>query len=121
MINQNRIVPVQAIDLITLYGLILLQDSNNATLAKVDATTSDGQFEITAASTPLIASEPVATCDFASGVSSATLYFVPAYDYVGFTINDVAATPTGDVNPDGRSLYKAVLSSGAITITQVGF
>lgn len=118
MINTDRIVPITACDLISMYGLILQQ--NNATLAVVDAT-DPGEFEITAAATPLIASEPIATCDFASDVSSATLYFVPAYNFAGFTINGAAVTPTGEVNPDGRTLYKAALASGAITITQVGF
>lgn len=119
MINTDRIVPIQAIDLISMYGLILQQV--NTTLAKVSSNTVDGQFEITAAATPLIADEPVQTVDFASGVSTATLYFVPAYDYAGFTINGVAVTPTGDVVADGRTLYKAALASGAVTITQVGF
>lgn len=119
MINQDRIVPITTIDLISLYGLILQQ--NEATLAAVDATTTDGQFVVTEASTPLIASEPVQTMDFASAVTSATVYFVAAYDYAGFTINGAAVTPTGDVNADGRTLYKAGLASGAITITQIGF
>lgn len=121
MINVNRIVPIEKVDLITMYGLILKQASANATLAKVSAKNVEGDFEITAAATPLIADEPVKTVDFASGVSSATLYFVPAYDYEGFTLNGVAVTPTGDVEPDGRTLYKAVLASGAVTITKAGF
>lgn len=121
MINTNRIVPVQATDLISLYGLILLQDiTNNADLTAVQAT-DPGVFEITSASDPLIAAEPVETCDFSEDVTAATLYFVPAYNYAGFTLAGVATTPTGDVNPDGRTLYKAVLASGSITITQVGF
>ena len=38
MINSNRIVPVSALDLISLYGLILKQDTtNNSSLAKLDA------------------------------------------------------------------------------------
>lgn len=121
MINTDRIVPVQAIDLISLYGLILKQDSNNSGLAALDAT-DPGEFEVTSSSgSLLLADEPVETLNFASGVSSATVYFVPAYNYAGFTINGTATTPTGDVDPDGRTLYKAVLGSGAITITKVGF
>lgn len=120
MINNNRIVPVQVIDLISLYGLILKQDSNNADLTAVQAT-NPGVFEITEASDPLLAAEPIQSCDFGEDVTAATLYFVPAYDFVGFTLNGVATTPTGDVNPDGRTLYQAVLSSSAITITQIGF
>lgn len=122
MINNNRIVPVSALDLISLYGLILKQDTtNNSTLAKVDAVTDNGIFEITSASTPLIASEPVKSCDFASAVTSATLYFVPAYDFAGFSLNNVAVVPTGTIVADGRTLYKAVLATGAITVTKCGF
>lgn len=121
MINANRIVPIEKVDLITMYGLILKQASANATLAKVSAKNVEGDFEITAAATPLIADEPVKTVNFASGVTAATLYFVPAYDYEGFTLNGVAVTPTGDVERDGRTLYKAVLASGAVTITKAGF
>ena len=123
MINTNRIVPVTAVDLISLYGLILKQGSNNSSLAAIVAS-DPGVFSVTAASTPLIANEPVETLDIASGVSSATIYFVPAYNYAGFTVNEAAATIADNdvtVDPDGRTLYKAVLSSGTITITQVGF
>lgn len=120
MINKDRIVPVQATDLITLYALILKQDSNNATLAKFDAENAEGDFAITAAATPLICSEPAKTIDLAAAVTAATVYFVPAYSYKGFTLAGVATTPTGDVDADGATLYKAVLSSGSVTITKVG-
>lgn len=119
MINKDRIVPITAVDLISMYGLILQQV--NTTIAALDATTDDGQFEVTAAETPLLADEPVKTCDFAEDVTAGTLYFVPAYDYAGFTLNGVAVTPEGDVEADGRTLYKAVLADGAVTITKVGF
>lgn len=124
MINTDRIIPVSAIDLLSLYGLILKQDSNNSSLAKLAALDTDGAFQITSGSAPLIANEPVKTCDIdatTSSVSACTLYFVPAYDYTGFTIDGAAVTPTGSVEADGRTLYKAVLSSGAITISKVGF
>jgi hypothetical protein len=124
MINKDRIVPVQATDLLSLYGLILKMDSNNSTLAKLDALDVDGNFKVTSGSAPLLCSQPAETIDIdatASSVSSATIYFVPAYDYKGFTIDGSAVTPTGSVDADGVTLYKAVLSSGAITITKVGF
>lgn len=122
MINANRIVPVQATDLITLYGLILKQDTtNNSTLAAVQAATVEGDFAITAASTPLICAEPAKTIDIAAAVSSATIYFVPAYDYEGFTLAGVKTTPSGTVTADGSTLYKAVLSTGTVTITKCGF
>ena len=119
MINNDRIVPITQIDLISMYGLVLKQ--GDATLAKVSSGTVDGLFAITEATTSLIADEPVQSVDFASGVSSATLYFVPAYSYVGFTVDGAAVTPTGDVEADGRTLYKAVLADGGVTITKVGF
>jgi len=125
MINANRIVPITTVDLISMYGLILMQNASaNGSLAKVSSGTVEGDFEITAAATPLICDEPVQTIDIASGVSSATIYFVPAYSYAGFTVNGAAATIADndvEVEPDGRSLYKAVLGSGTITITKVGF
>lgn len=124
MINTDRIVPVQSIDLLSLYGLILLQDSDNSGLVALDAT-NPGQFEVASgAGEVLIADEPVETLDFATGYTAGTVYFVPAFDYSGFTINGSAVIPEEDsdeVNPDGRTLYKAVLASGEVTITQVGF
>lgn len=119
MINENRIVPVTATDLLTLYGLILKQDSNNADLTAVQAV-NPGVFEIEDGTDPLFAAEPVQSCDFAEDVTAATLYFVPAYDYKGFSLNGTAVE-TAEVDPDGRTLYKAVLATGVVTITKVGF
>lgn len=121
MINANRIVPVQATDLITLYAVILKQDTtNNSTLAKVDAATAEGDFAITSASTPLICSEPAKTIDFAAAVTAATVYFVPTYDFAGFTLAGVEEVPSGTIDADGNTLYKAVLATGDITVTKVG-
>lgn len=124
MINKDRIVPVQATDLITLYAVILKQDTtNNSTLAKVDAANAEGDFAITAAATPLICSEPAKSIDLAAAVTSATIYFVPTYDFVGFSLAGVAEEPAAgsvDIDADGNTLYKAVLSSGDITVTKVG-
>lgn len=125
MINSDRIVPVTATDLITLYGLILKQDTtNNSTLAALNALNVEGDFKITSGSAPLLASQPAKSIDIdatASSVTAATIYFVPAYDYKGFTIDGSAITPTGTVDADGRTLYKAVLATGAVTITKAGF
>lgn len=119
MINTDRIVPVQKTDLLTLYGTILTIAGTSVTAAEA---TAPGVFEIESASGTLIANEPVETLDFASGVSSATVYFVPAYNYSGFTINGTAVTTSGaTVIPDGCTLYTATLSGGAITIAKVGF
>lgn len=119
MINTDRIVPVMATDLLTLYGNILTIAGE--TVAALQAT-SVGVFELTtAASGDQLAAEPVETLDFATGVSSATVYFIPALNYSGMTIAGAAITPTGEVNADGSTLYKAELADGAVTISKVGF
>ncbi len=119
MINTDRIVPVMATDLLTLYGNILTIAGE--TVEALQAT-SVGVFELTtAASGDQLAAEPVETLDFGAGVSTATVYFIPALDYSGFTIEGAAATVTGEVNADGSTLYKAELSGGAVTVTKVGF
>ena len=124
MINNKRIVPVQATDLISLYAVILKQDTtNNSTLAKVDAANAEGVFAITSASTPLLCSEPAKSIDLAAAVTSATVYFVPTYDFAGFSLAGVAEEPAAgsvSIDADGNTLYKAVLSSGDITVTKVG-
>lgn len=120
MINNDRIVPVTAVDLISLYGLILKVGSVSVTA--LDATTTDGQFTQSANNATVLASEPVKTLDFASGVTAGTVYFVPAYDYSGFTLAGVATTTAGaTVEADGRTLYSATLANGVVTIAKVGF
>lgn len=118
MINNDRIIPVTATDLITLYGLILKVGSINVTA--LEATDTKGNF-LVAESGTVLANEPVSMLNFASGVSTANVYFVPAYDYSGVKINGATVTPTGTVEADGRTLYLASLASGAVTITKVGF
>ena len=120
MINANRIVPVTQVDLLTLYGNIM--KLAGTTVAAVEAG-DPGVFEVTGSGNAgnKIAAEPVKSCDFKSGVTSAVLYFIPAYDYEGFKVAGVAVTPTGDIVADGRTLYTATLSGGGVTIAKVGF
>lgn len=119
MVNTDRIVPIQKIDLLSMYGTVL-------TIASVDfnvlaATDTTGDFSVTGtgAAGTFLANQPLQTLDFADGVTGATVYFVAGYDYSGMTLNGVATTPTGTVNPDGVTLYKAVLDSGAVTVSTV--
>lgn len=127
MINTNRIVPITKIDLITMYALILLQNSNFSSLAKLVANDVEGDYSVETNSAVLICDQPVKSIDIDatdSSVSSATVFFVPAFDYEGFTVDGAAATVANNgvtVNPDGHTLYKAVFGSSTVTITQVGF
>ena len=121
MINTNRIVPVQKIDLLSLYAVIM--SLANISYTTIDATDTTGDFSMTSGSGNIVPTQPVTTFDFATGVSSAVVYFVPSYDYQGFSINGTAVTPesgSADVAPDGVSLYTATLASGEVTIAQVG-
>lgn len=119
MINNDRIVPIQKMDLLTMFGTILNLASVSYNV--LQTSTIEGAFSVTGtgAAGTFLANQPVQTLDFASGVTSATIYFIAAYDYAGMTIAGTATTPTGTVQPDGVTLYKAVLASGAVTITAV--
>lgn len=119
MINTDRIVPVTATDLLTLYGTIMKLVGTSITAVSA---TNPGIFELMEGSGNLLADEPIETLDFGEGVTSAVVYFVPAYNYSGFSIAGIVTTTAGvTVNPDGRTLYSATLSSGTVTIAQVGF
>ena len=116
MINTNRIVPIQKIDFLSMIGIILTLDSVSYTVAASDV---DGNFTLTGTGDVgnVIANQPVQSLNFASGVTAAVVYFVADYDYSGFSVAGSAVTTSGaTVNADGISLYKATLSSGAVTI-----
>ena len=119
MINEKRIVPVTKVDLLTLYGNIM--KLAGTTVSDVQAS-EPGVFVVASGSGNKIAAEPVKSFDFASGVSSMTVYFVPAFDYEGFKVQGTAVTTLGaTVAADGATLYTATLSSGDVTIAKVGF
>lgn len=121
MINTERIVPVTATDLLSLYGLILKLAASTAPTALAAADTA-GNFTQSTNSATVLASEPVASFTFGSSVTAGTVYFVPAYDYSGFVKTGATLTIAGaDVDADGRTLYSATLSSGTVTIAKVGF
>ena len=121
MLNTKQIVPVQKTDLLTLYGTVL----NIANISAEALTGANGVYQVKTNNKVYIADAPVKSLDFdatASSVTAGTVYFVAAYDFEGFTVNGVATETAGaDIEADGRSLYKAVLADGTITITQVGF
>lgn len=119
MINDKRIVPVTKVDLLTLYGNIMKLAGTS--VADVQAA-QPGVFVVSTGSGNKIAAEPVKSFDFASGVSSMTVYFVPAFDYEGFKVQGTKVETAGvDVVADGATLYTATLSTGTVTIAKVGF
>lgn len=120
MVNNDRIVPIQKIDLLTMYGTILrFVETPTSVLESTDVL---GDFSVTGSEEVgnVLANQPVRTLDFANGVSTATVFFVAGYDFSGFTVNGVSVTPIGDtVNPDGVTLYRAELSGGDVDIVQL--
>jgi hypothetical protein len=122
MINTDRVVPVMATDLISLYAVILKQDSNNSGLTKL-AASAPGEFVQSTNSAVAIAAEPVTKLDFAAAATAGTVYFVPSLDFKGFSLAGVDTDYTGtiDENGLGSDLYKVVLSSGSLTVAKIGF
>lgn len=125
MVNNDRIVPIQKIDLLSMIGTILnIASVSFTTLAPTDIV---GDFSVTGsgAAGTFLANQPVKTLDFASGVTGGTVYFIPDYGFSAITVAGAAATiddsglALDDVQPDGVTLYKAVLASGEVTISAV--
>lgn len=122
MINDARIVPITAVDLISMYGFVLAAAAAAASGTAPEELAASGiaTFSVTTNSKTYIAAEPVKKLTFGN-VTAETIYFVPAYDYEGFEKTGATLTVSGTVDADGRTLYKAVLSTNTLTITKVGF
>lgn len=122
MINNDRIVPIQKIDYLSMIGTILkLHGTSFTVLASTDV---EGDFSVTGtgAAGNLLANQPVKTLNFASSVTSGTVYFVANYDFAGFTVNGSVATMgsgSATVVADGVTLYTAALSSGEVTVSVI--
>lgn len=120
MVNKDRIVPVEKSDLLSLYGTMLT--IANVSFAIIAA--ADGNFDVTGSGSAgnKLANQPLKSCDFKSGVTGATVYFVADYEFEGFKTAGSASTMGNDsvtVLKDGHTLYKAVLSSGEVTVSAV--
>lgn len=123
MINNARIVPITTIDLISMYGFVLSAAAAAAsgTAPEKLAASDVAEFSVATNSKTYIASEPVKKLTFGSSITAGTVYFVPALDYEGFAKDSATLTVSGDVEPDGRTLYSATLSTNTLTIAKVGF
>lgn len=110
---RERIVPVERTDLMNLYYTML---AVGGTAPAVIEATNPAEFTIAADG---FCEEPLKTATVTA--TSGTFYFVPSFDFVGFTYNDAAVVPTGDeILADGRTLYKGTISSGGkIAIAKV--
>ena len=114
MINNDRIIPIMAVDRLTSIGEILT--IANVSFAVVEADDIEGNFTVSATGNKLLA-QAAKKINFTA--ASATVYFIPGFGFEGFEVSGTAVTPTGTVKKDCSSLYKAVLASGAVTVTAV--
>jgi hypothetical protein len=108
MINNDRIVPITAIDLISIYALIL--KAGNVVSEVKNPTTTDGHYEITWTTSngpsAIICTEPVSSVNYTSSAGNIKLYFVAAHDFKGITRNGVPMTGhNGTILPDGKTLW----------------
>lgn len=120
MINNDRIVPIQSMDFLSMIGTILT--IHGTAYTAVASTDVEGTFEITGTGDVgnVLANQPVQTMDFASGVTAGVVYFVPDYNFSGISINGTAVDLSAvTIDADGISLYTATLAAGAVTVAKI--
>ena len=120
MVNKDRIVPVMAIDRLSLIGETMKLIGTSFTVIGADDV--EGNFSVTGSGSVgnKFCNQLAKSVDFKTGVTAAVAYFIPAFGFEGFKIAGTAATPTsGTVLADGSTLHTATLSSGSITVAQV--
>lgn len=119
MINNDRIVPISKIDLLSLYATVL---SVHGTSFAKQSGDIEGNFVLAnSASGNLLCDAPVKTLDF-GGASAAVVYFVAGYDYDCIKVNGTEVSPAGGVtiDKDCATLYTATLSGGTVTLAKKG-
>ena len=124
MINKDRIVPVTKTDLLTLFGAVLNIASVSFTIAAAKNVAGDVDITGSGSAGTFLCNQPARVIDLKSGVTGATVYFMAADDFKGIKVAGADATfnssylDNDDVVANG-DLYKAVLSSGTVTLTAV--
>lgn len=122
MINTNRIVPVVKADLLSIYGTMLTLAGVSYGVLKSSDIRGDFAVSGSGAAGNFLCDQPVKTLDIPAAVTGCTVYFVAGYDFGGLTVAGAAPTfgegYTNDtILPDCATLFKAVLSSGTVTVT----
>lgn len=108
---SNRMVGVTGVNLMSLYYTAFVMA--NASGVQVEPTGIDGVYDLESApSAVAFCVEPVQSITVGAAIT-ADIYFVPAFDFAGITINGTASDVSA-VNADGKTLYK-VSSAGAVT------
>lgn len=118
MINKNRVVPVKATDLISLYGTIVKLADTSHTYEVLDPAAGIIAPENTAQKY-YIASEPVKYFDFTDATADCDVYFVADYGFKGF--KQTVASGSATVDAESAGLYKAFwdVSESKVTVTRI--
>ena len=125
MVNNDRIVPVQKIDFLSLIGTVMkIANVSYTVLASSDV---EGEFRVTGTGNVgnALANQPLKSLDFGTGVTAGVVYFVPAFDFEKITVVNVNATISdsgialSEIKKDGITLYKATLSTGSVVLNAV--
>lgn len=124
MINIDRIVPVVKTDLLSAYGTMLALAAISCVILKSSDILGDFSVTGSGAAGNFLCDQPVKTLDIPAAVTGCTVYFVAGYNFGGLTVAGAAPTfgdgYTNDtILPDCATLFKAVLSSGTVTVTAV--
>ena len=120
MINNERVVPIKVIDRLSAIGEIL--NISQILVTVLESTDVEGTFNLTspAPGVNYLANQPVKTLNIGSEVPDTTIYFIPAFDYAGFSVDGTAIETAGEeVKADGASLYSATFAHGTVTVTAI--
>ena len=125
MVSKDRIVPIQKLDRISAFGEVLAVANVSTTLVK--ASNPQGDFSVTGSGSAgnKLLNEPARSIELANAITGVTVYFVTGIEFKGITKNSAAVTLASaslgydDLACDGVTMYKAVLSSGEVTISAV--
>lgn len=124
MINKDRIVPVTATDLLTLFYTInsIAANGNKYVLA---TTSKIGvyDFQATGLANSIICSEPVKKMNIGLGFQG-SIYFIPDYDFEGITYNGAPAvfnSETDEIIADGASCYLAFYDADKSAVGVINF
>lgn len=102
MINNERIVPITKVDLLSAMWLMhsLIEDAGEGYIMQTEAATPAGIFNVTAeASTATLLNEPAKEIYVTAKLTSeqsCVIYFVPTYDFKGVSLNGGAL-----IKPEG--------------------
>lgn len=123
MINKDRIIPIQRTDYLSLIGTIFAcvgysQVMSLTGLDYVKAKNVEGDFELPAdasSGTAYILTEPAKSIDVTNLVAGAAYFFVPAYNFEGFSAEVGDAQ---DIVKDGVSMY-VIVNDGTDTSVRI--